>query len=66
MEAAAKRGRNGGRPSVVDDDKRPASLARHAEGQALREIHRGVGVSLAVVHGVVAAARSTETAEETV
>ncbi|MFD4358079.1 hypothetical protein ACFWPX_36440 [Nocardia sp. NPDC058518] len=32
----------------------------HAEGQSLREISRGVGVSLAVVHGEVAAARTTE------
>jgi DNA invertase Pin-like site-specific DNA recombinase len=64
LEAASKRGRKGGRPSVVDDDKRRAILARHAEGQSLREIHRGIGVSLAVVHGVVAAARSAEVAEQ--
>lgn len=45
----------GGRPSVVDDDKRRAILARRAEGQSLREIAEGVKVSLGVVHGVVAA-----------
>ncbi len=58
LEAAARRGRTGGRPTVVDDDKRRAILARRAEGQSLREISRGVGISLAVVHGVVASAES--------
>ncbi|MEV6218787.1 recombinase family protein [Nocardia sp. NPDC051833] len=55
LDAAARRGRKGGRPRVVDADKRRAILARHAEGQSLREISRGVGVSLAVVHGEVKA-----------
>ncbi|MFF0531143.1 hypothetical protein ACFYT3_22490 [Nocardia amikacinitolerans] len=55
LAAAAKRGRKGGRPQVVDEDKRRAILARQAEGQSLREIARGVGVSLAVVHGEVKA-----------
>ncbi|MEU4651730.1 recombinase family protein [Nocardia fluminea] len=54
LDAAARRGRKGGRPRVVDDDKRRAILARRAEGQSLREISRGVGVSLAVVHAEVA------------
>jgi DNA invertase Pin-like site-specific DNA recombinase len=58
LEAAQRRGRKGGRPTVVDDDKRRAILARRAEGQSLREISRGVAVSLAVVHGVVQAAES--------
>ncbi|MGW5441448.1 hypothetical protein [Nocardia asteroides] len=57
LDAAARRGRKGGRPRVVDADKRRAILARHAEGQSLREISRGVGVSLAVVHGEVKAAQ---------
>ncbi|MGW4533520.1 recombinase family protein [Nocardia sp. NPDC004340] len=56
LEAAARRGNRGGRPRVVDDDKRRAILARRAEGQSLREISRGVGVSLAVVQGEVKAA----------
>ncbi|MGW5570377.1 hypothetical protein ACWEVD_04180 [Nocardia thailandica] len=60
LDAAARRGRRGGRPRVVDDDKRRAILARHAEGQLLREFWRGVGVSLAVVHGEVTAARTAE------
>lgn len=58
LEAAQRRGRKGGRPTVVDDDKRRAILARRAEGQSLREIARGVNVSLAVVHGVVQAAEA--------
>ncbi|KIA61347.1 recombinase family protein [Nocardia vulneris] len=57
LQAARRQGRTGGRPRVVDDDKRRAILARRAEGQSLREISRGVGVSLAVVHGEVKAAR---------
>ncbi|WP_420806997.1 recombinase family protein [Amycolatopsis keratiniphila] len=58
LAAAARQGRTGGRPTVVDDDKRRAILARRAEGQSLREISRGVSISLGVVHGVVASAES--------
>jgi DNA invertase Pin-like site-specific DNA recombinase len=58
LESAARHGRKGGRPTVVDEDKRRAILARRAEGQSLREIARGVGVSLAVVHGVATAAET--------
>ena len=58
LESAARAGRKGGRPRVVDADKRRAILARRAEGQSLREIARGVGVSLAVVHGEVKAAEN--------
>ena len=43
---------------MVDDDKRRAILARRAEVQSLRQIARGVGVSLAVVHGEVKAAEN--------
>lgn len=53
LDAARIRGRIGGRPTVVDDDKRRAILARCGEGESLRTIARGVGVSLAVVHRVV-------------
>ncbi|MBB3038162.1 hypothetical protein [Hoyosella altamirensis] len=61
LESAARHGRKGGRPRVVDEDKRRAILARRVEGQSLREIARGVGVSLAVVHGEVKAAEQTPT-----
>lgn len=53
LEAARARGNVGGRPTVVDDDKRRAILARRAEEESLREISRGVGISLAVVHRIV-------------
>lgn len=53
LQAARKQGRKGGRPSVLNDDKRRAILSRRAEGQSLRQISRGVGVSLTVVHGAV-------------
>jgi DNA invertase Pin-like site-specific DNA recombinase len=54
LDSARTRGNVGGRPTVVDDDKRRAILARRGEQQSLREIARGVGVSLAVVHRIVA------------
>lgn len=59
LASARREGRTGGRPRVVDDDKRRAILARRTEGQSLREISRGVGVSLGVVHAEVAAAAYT-------
>jgi DNA invertase Pin-like site-specific DNA recombinase len=64
LAAAARRGRKGGRPRVVDDDKRRVILARRAEGQSFREIAGGVGVSLAVVHGIVHAADNAPVAAE--
>lgn len=60
LEAARKQGRTGGRPTVLDDDKRRAIRSRRAEGQSLRQISRGVGVSVAVVHAAV----QTNTDEE--
>ncbi|KID27777.1 DNA invertase Pin-like site-specific DNA recombinase [Prauserella rugosa] len=53
LEAAKRQGRTGGRPPVVDDDKRRAILARRDEGQSIRQISRGTGVSVGVVHRVV-------------
>lgn len=53
LDAARRRGRVGGRPTVVDDDKRRAILARRAEGESLRTIAKGTEVSLAVVHRVI-------------
>jgi DNA invertase Pin-like site-specific DNA recombinase len=64
LESAARHGRKGGRPRVVDADKRRAILARRGEGQSLREISRGVGVSLAVVHAEVKGAE-TDTQPQT-
>jgi DNA invertase Pin-like site-specific DNA recombinase len=55
LESAARHGRKGGCP-VSSTTTSAAILTRRTEGQSLREIARGVGVSLAVVHGEVAAA----------
>jgi DNA invertase Pin-like site-specific DNA recombinase len=63
LDSARSRGRVGGRPTVVDDDKRRAILARQGEGQSLREIARGVEVSLAVVHRIVTEAAGPVDAE---
>ena len=54
LAAAKRQGRVGGRPTVVDADKRRAIIARRQEDQSLREISRGVGVSLGVVQRVCA------------
>ncbi|MBF6175991.1 helix-turn-helix domain containing protein [Nocardia blacklockiae] len=43
-------------------NKRRAIRGRHTEGQSLREIARGVGVSLAVVHSEVKAEQAAESA----
>jgi len=60
LDSARARGRVGGRPTVVDDDKRRAILARRAEGESLRAIAAGTKVSLAVVHSVVSQAGADE------
>jgi DNA invertase Pin-like site-specific DNA recombinase len=53
LDSARTRGRVGGRPTVVDDDKRRAILVRRAEKQSFREIARGVEVPVSVVHRIV-------------
>lgn len=53
LAAAARMGRKGGRPRVVDADMRRVILARRAEGQSIREIARAVDVSPSTVHGVI-------------
>lgn len=53
LKAARARGNLGGRPTVVDPDKRRAILARRAEGESLRTIATGVGISVGVVHRIV-------------
>lgn len=54
LQAARRQGRVGGRPSVVTSDRRHAILGRRAEGESMRQIARGVGVSVGVVHRVLA------------
>lgn len=58
LEAARRRGKVGGRPSVVDDDKRAAILARRERDESIREISAGVGVSVGTVHRVLAECHS--------
>lgn len=53
LDAARARGKVGGRPRVVDQDKRAAILARRVKGQSIREIASAVGVSVGTVSGVL-------------
>ncbi|MCQ4128366.1 hypothetical protein NOU13_28090 [Rhodococcus erythropolis] len=54
LEAARRRGKVGGRPTVVDGDKCAAILARRDRDESIREIAAGVGVSVDTVHRVLA------------
>lgn len=54
LEAARKRGHVGGRPRVIDDDKRAIILARREKGESIRVIARVLDVSVGTVHGVLA------------
>ena len=49
LEAARRRGKVGGRPKVLDDDKRAVIAARRAKGESVREIAAAVGVSASTV-----------------
>jgi DNA invertase Pin-like site-specific DNA recombinase len=49
LAAARARGRTGGRPRVVDTDKRRIILARHADGESIR----ATKVSVGTVHKVL-------------
>jgi DNA invertase Pin-like site-specific DNA recombinase len=53
LDAARARGRVGGRPRVVDADKRRIILARHADGESIRTIARATKVSIGTVHNVL-------------
>nr|WP_276584720.1 recombinase family protein [Brevibacterium permense] len=64
LEAARKRGRVGGRPRVIDDDKRAAILARRDKGESIREIASGVGVSVGAVHGALSEHSTLEAVEQ--
>lgn len=66
LEAARRRGRVGGRPRVVDDDKRAVILARRERDESIREIARAVGVSVGTVHAVLAAGDDSQAASTAV
>jgi len=60
LAAARARGRTGGRPRVVDTDKRRIILARHADGESIRTIARATKVSVGTVHKVLVDHRSSD------
>jgi DNA invertase Pin-like site-specific DNA recombinase len=59
LAAARARGRTGGRPHVVDADKRRIILARHTDGESIRTIARATKVSVGTVHNILADQRSS-------
>lgn len=59
IDAARKRGRVGGRPRVIDDDKRAVILARREKGESIRVIARVLDVSVGTVHAVLAEESTT-------
>lgn len=50
LAAARARGIVGGRPSVVDADKRRVLFARRDEGESIRKIADALGISVGTVH----------------
>lgn len=50
LEAAARKGNHGGRPTVVDDDKLAVARARHAKGESVTAIAKALGVSRATLY----------------
>lgn len=54
LDAARKRGKVGGRPRVIDDDKRAIILSRREKGESIRVIARVLDVSVGSVHAVLA------------
>ena len=54
LAAARLRGRVGGRPTVVDADKRRVVLGRRADGESIRAIAGATGLGVGTVHRVVA------------
>ena len=49
LEAARRRGKTGGRPTVLDDDKRAIIASRREKGESVREIAAAIAVSPATV-----------------
>jgi DNA invertase Pin-like site-specific DNA recombinase len=54
LQAARERGDVGGRPTVVNDDRRAAILSLRKQGEPIRAIARSIGVSVGTVHNVLA------------
>lgn len=53
LDAARKRGKVGGHPRVIDDDKRAVIHARREKGEPIRAIARVLNVSVGTVHTVL-------------
>jgi DNA invertase Pin-like site-specific DNA recombinase len=53
LQAAHGRGAAGGRPTVLDDDKRADILRRRERGESLRAIARSTDVSVGTVHNAL-------------
>ena len=58
LEAARRRGHVGGRPRVLDDDKRAVIAARRSRGESVREIAAAVGVSPSTVWNALSEAEA--------
>ncbi|MFE4887693.1 recombinase family protein [Streptomyces sp. NPDC056701] len=50
LDAAARKGNIGGRPSVVDDDKLAVARARHAKGDSVTAIAKALGIGRATLY----------------
>ncbi|MFE4825371.1 recombinase family protein [Streptomyces sp. NPDC056672] len=50
LDAAARKGNHGGRPTVVDDDKLAVARARHAKGESVTTIAKTLGISRATLY----------------
>ncbi len=50
LEAAARKGNVGGRPSVVDDDKLAVARARQAKGDSVTAIAKALGIGRATLY----------------
>ncbi|MFQ4149799.1 recombinase family protein [Arthrobacter sp. LAPM80] len=59
LDAARRRGRTGGRPRVVDADKRRVIIARHLDGESIRTIAGATKLSIGTVHTVIAAHKTS-------
>lgn len=49
LDAAARKGNAGGRPTVVDDDKLAVARARHAKGESVTSIAKALGIGRATL-----------------
>ncbi|MFC8535192.1 MULTISPECIES: recombinase family protein [unclassified Streptomyces] len=50
LDAAARKGNHGGRPTVVDDDKLAVARARYAKGESVSAIAKALGISRATLY----------------